>query len=292
MQEVLAISLQAMHQDMQRLDHIGNNLANALTPGYKRQVVSSQPLSMVGSAPGGTVSGTFSTVVNRLSGQTAALAAPAGFAPALTASPLLIQADTHPGTLKATGQSLDVAIAGPGYFEVSTDNGPAYTRQGNFHVDARGRLVTAQGHPVMGKGGDIYLTNPNPVIDAAGNVYASQEGAAPPSALAAGRRAPAEGLGQNQAAAQLKVVQVDDARQLQRLGDGLLTMGDSGSGSSLMKDADIQVRQGFLENSNVSAMQEMVQLLQTMRHFESMQKVALGYDDMTGQAIRKLGDLS
>ncbi len=59
-----------------------------------------------------------------------------------------------------------------------------------------------------------------------------------------------------------------------------------------MKDADIQVRQGYLENSNVNAMQEMVQMIQTMRHFESMQKVAISYDDMTGQAVRKLGDLS
>ncbi|NOJ99668.1 flagellar hook-basal body protein, partial [Corallococcus coralloides] len=54
----------------------------------------------------------------------------------------------------------------------------------------------------------------------------------------------------------------------------------------------VQVRQGYLENSNVSSMQEMVHLVQTMRHFESMQKVALGYDEMTGQAIRKLGELS
>jgi flagellar basal-body rod protein FlgF len=52
----------------------------------------------------------------------------------------------------------------------------------------------------------------------------------------------------------------------------------------------VQVRQGFLENANVNSMQEMVQLIQTMRHFESMQKVALGYDDMVGAAIRRLGD--
>ena len=46
----------------------------------------------------------------------------------------------------------------------------------------------------------------------------------------------------------------------------------------------------FLENSNVNSMQEMVQLIQSMRHFESMQRVALGYDEMIGAAIRKLGD--
>jgi len=50
------------------------------------------------------------------------------------------------------------------------------------------------------------------------------------------------------------------------------------------------VRQGFLENANVNSMQEMVDLMQTMRHFESMQKVALGHDEMMGAAIRRLGE--
>ena len=61
---------------------------------------------------------------------------------------------------------------------------------------------------------------------------------------------------------------------------------------AMLKDGDIQLKQGFLEGSNVEPRQEMVQLIQTMRHFESMQKVSQGYDDLMGQAIRKLGDLS
>jgi flagellar basal-body rod protein FlgF len=66
----------------------------------------------------------------------------------------------------------------------------------------------------------------------------------------------------------------------------------SESPAAMVSDVDVQIRQGFLENSNVSSMQEMVQLMQTMRHFESMQKVATGYDEMMGTAIRKLGDLA
>jgi flagellar basal-body rod protein FlgF len=270
MQEILALTLRSMHQDMQRLDRIGSNLANALTPGYQRDVMSSQAMNLASTSFGARIEG----------------ALPAGAAmntnmePAI-AAPLLVQTDIRPGALKSTGQALDVALTGPGYFEVQTEAGPAYTRQGNFHVDGRGRLVTAQGLAVMGKGGEIYMNGDHPVIDGAGNVYESEARATVPSA---------DGRSTHpQAIAQLKVVQVDDPKTLRRLGEGLMTADGT---FSVMKEADFEVRQGFLEASNVSSMQEMVQMMQTMRHFESMQKLALGYDDMTSQAIRKLGDLS
>lgn len=142
----------------------------------------------------------------------------------------------------------------------------------------------------MGKGGEIYLNGDHPVIDRNGNVYESPVDAASPSNASSLSLASAgRGAADAQPVAQLKVLQADDPTGLRRLGDGLLT---SDGAFSALKDADFEVRQGFLENANVSTMHEMVQLMQTMRHFESMQKVALGYDDMTGQAIRKLGELS
>ncbi|MNW05611.1 flagellar basal body rod protein FlgF [compost metagenome] len=73
------------------------------------------------------------------------------------------------------------------------------------------------------------------------------------------------------------------------MGSGLLV---SDQVPTQLVDADVQVRQGFLENSNVNSMQEMAQLIQSMRHFESMQRVALGYDEMIGGAVRRLGELS
>lgn len=275
MQEVHALGLQAMQQDMQRLDRISTNMANALTPGYKREVMSSQPLRS-NIAP-------FSMLVEQLDA--------AGLGATGTTSsflPLMVQTDVKTGTLKSTGQSLDLALAGSGFFEVSTDTGPAYTRQGSFHVDARGRLVNAQGHAVMGKGGEIYLNGASPVIDSVGNVF--------DSAAVTGMNGAAGKLGSvplpnglsNSPVAQIKVVQFEDAKSLQRLGDGLFAGSEN---NSVLKETDIQIRQGFIENSNVNSLQEMVQLIQTMRHFESMQKVLLGYDDMTGQAVRKLGEL-
>jgi len=259
MTDVLAVSLQGMQQEMARLERISLNLANATTPGYKREVATAQRI-------GG------SSFARAMDG--AASVPPGDSLPASpSAALLLIQTDTRPGTLKSTGQSLDVALGGSGYFEISTPEGPAYTRQGSWRLDARGRLVTAQGHPVMGQGGEISLNDPNPRIDGAGHVFEAKPDGRPDAVPVA----------------QLKVVRFDDAKSLRRIGDGLLATEQA---PSTMADSDVQLRQGFLENSNVNSMQEMVQLIQSMRHFESMQKLASGYDDMIGAAVRRLGELS
>jgi flagellar basal-body rod protein FlgG len=256
MDHILAVSLATMQHDMQRLDRIALNLANVTTPGYKREVIASRPFVEV-------LDQTALSTQDPLAGAISADSA---------ASNVRGLLDVRPGTLRMTGEPLDLALAGDGFFEVATAEGMAYTRQGNFSVDARGRLVTAQGHAVMGKNGEIFLATLRPAIDSTGNITellsASPVGGAP--------------------GAQLKVVRFDNPASMQRLGDGLLA---AGAGMVVAGD-DVQIRQGALENANVSTVQEMVQLMQTMRHFESMQKVATGYDEMLGSAIRKLGELS
>lgn len=262
MTDVLAISLQSMQQDMARLERISMNMANATTPGYKREVATSLPSNATA----------FSNAMLN-AGLSPQSQQPESMGAAGVAGMLLIQTDARPGTLKSTGQSLDVALATPGFFEISTEAGLAYTRQGSWQLDARGRLVTAQGNPVMGVGGEIVLSRPNPVIDAAGQVFESKPG----------------GGAEATPVAQLKVVRFDDDKSLRRMGNGLMSTDQI---PSQLTDSEVQLRQGFLENSNVSSMQEMAQLIQSMRHFESMQRVALGYDEMIGGAIRKLGELS
>lgn len=258
MDEVLAISLASMHQDMGRLDHVALNLANATTPGYKREVVAMKP---------------FADIVQDMSRGLG----PATQSHGMSQASMQVLFDVRPGTLKMTGEPMDVAITGDAFFEVSTDHGLAYTRQGNFHLDAQGRLVTASGYPVMGKNGEIFLTTQSPVIDATGAI-SEPSATAGPSATQPGTPV-----------AQIKLVRFDEAKNLQHLGDGLLA---GESGLSLVGESESQLHQGALENSNVSHLSEMIQLIQVARHFESMQKITQGYDEMIGTAIHKLGDLS
>jgi flagellar basal-body rod protein FlgG len=242
---ILHLTLQGLQADMARLDQIAVNLANAQTPAFKREV-----------------------------------AASAGFAqridPGTSPLPGGVHLDARPATLRFTGRALDVALAGPGWFEVSTDRGPAYTRQGEFRVDALGRLVTAQGHAVMGVGGEIRLTSGNPVIDAQGHVFDATPGS-PTSHRP------------DDAVAQLKVVQVPASAPVERLGQGLIRLLVEPETAGALQ---AEVRQGHLENSNVDPAREMVQLVQAMRHAETLQKVGLGYDEMLGNAIRRLGEMS
>ncbi|HJV47709.1 MAG TPA: flagellar hook-basal body protein [Geothrix sp.] len=263
MDDVFAITLASMHQDMSRLDRVAMNLANASTPGYKREVVASRPFVEV-----------LEDVASQGSSMSSGQSAPAGM-PA--SSQMKVLFDVHPGTVKVTGEAMDVAITGDAFFEISTEQGPAYTRQGDFHLDARGRLVTAQGHPVMGRNGEIFLTTQAPSIDATGAIT-EPNATTGPSAAAPGSPV-----------AQLKLVRFEDAKTLQRLGDGLMA---AGSGMTVLNGTESQVRQGALENSNISTLQEMVQMMQTARHFETIQKITQGYDEMIGTAIHKLGDLS
>ena len=235
MNEIYTLGLASLQHDMARVDAVATNLANVSTPGYKRQVVATRA---------------FADQVE-------------------DAQAAAVLTDTRAGTVKTTGQALDLVLAGDGWFEVLTDRGPAYTRRGNFSVDARGRIVTAQGHPVMGKSGEIQLTGRAPVIDAAGNVT---------EAGAAGEAVPV---------GQLKVLRFDPGQPLQRLGDGLVAPAE---GMTPVEDHEVQLRQGALENANVNTTHEMVDLIQTMRHFESVHRVLQGYDEMVGGAVRKLSE--
>ncbi|WP_433693387.1 flagellar hook-basal body protein [Herbaspirillum seropedicae] len=252
MDDVLGVSLISMHQDMARMQRVAMNMSNALTPAYKREV--SIARTTLG-APGST---TFGSLWD------AGMAASINGSGTVDSHSVVSRSDMRAGTLKSTGQPLDLALSGPGFFEVQTEHGPAYTRQGNFRMDERGRIVTAQGYPLMGKGGEIFVASANPAIDAAGNIVENKRP-----------------LGQ------LKVVQFEQPETLRRLGEGLFA---EGTGMRQLNDAEVQVRQGYLENANVSSVQEMVEMMQTMRHFESMQKITQAYDDMLGNAIRRLTD--
>lgn len=233
-----AISLQA---DLQKINVTANNSANALTPGFKRELVA---------------------VATALDGG-AALTAESAQEP-YNPLQLRVVTDSSAGVPRQTGNALDFAVLGNGYFEVQTPNGVAYTRQGAFRLDAQGRLVTEAGYAVSGIDGEILFKTSTPTVD--------QEGRATEAGKAVG---------------QLKVVVFDPAAApLKSAGGGLLLAGESQRPTI---SEHPRVAQGQLESSNVNSSREMVNLMETYRHFESASRVLQAYDDLSDKTFRALG---
>ncbi|MFZ6756304.1 flagellar hook-basal body protein [Undibacterium sp. Ji50W] len=172
--------------------------------------------------------------------------------------------DLSTGAIKQTGKPWDFAIAGDGYFELMTPEGLAYSRAGDFHVDGSGRLVSSQGYAVQGLGGDIQVRGNDVSVDHSGRVM----------------------QGETQIG-QLKIMKFDDPKNLVKTLSGLIQPANA-ENKAVESKSEIQV--GFLENSNVTPMREMVAMMETTRHFESAQKLFQGYDEMLNTAIQKLGE--
>jgi len=189
---------------------------------------------------------------------------PLAMQPAITA-PVRTMIDPSSGALRHTGDAQDVAIEGDAFFEVSTPTGPAYTKAGSLRTDVQGRLVNLQDLPVMGIGGEIRLNNTPFTIAANGDV--SQDG---------------------HVVGRLKLVQFDHAEGMVPGGNGLYLAGSAQQVPDTK--APSTLRTGFLEGSNVSSPQEMVRLTETVRHFESLQRLVQGYDETLEKTIRKLGE--
>jgi flagellar basal-body rod protein FlgF len=237
MSNALATAIDAMQNDLRRLDTLSQNMVNVSTPGYRRALPDASAFE-----------------------RTLAAAQPGRATSAPRALPTV---DLTHGAIKPTGRAWDLAIDGDGYFELATPAGLAYTRAGDFALDARGRLVSPAGYPVQGLQGDIVLDGPAATIGRDGRI--TQDG---------------------REVGQLRIVRFADARALRPSATGLL---EPVPGAAPEADTRAQLLSGHLESSNVAPMREMVALLQTTRHFESAQKLYQGYDEMLGSAIQKLG---
>jgi flagellar basal-body rod protein FlgG len=148
MERGLYIAASGMLAEQVRQDQIANDLANAATPGYKADRTSQAgfgELLLANSATGATVG-------------------PQGTAVQVSA----VETDFSPKPAKDTGEPLDFAIVGEGFFAVQTARGTRYTRNGQFQADAQGRLVTAQGDPVLGRGGRTLTVGADGRVDPRG----------------------------------------------------------------------------------------------------------------------------
>jgi flagellar basal-body rod protein FlgG len=141
----LYIAASGMLAEQVRQDQIANDLANSATPGYKadRTTQTSFRSLLLANSVTGQVIGAQGTAVEVGA----------------------VQTDFTPQPARDTGEPLDFAIVGEGFFAVQTGQGVRYTRNGQFMPDAQGRLVTAQGDPVLGRGGAPLTVGADGTVD-------------------------------------------------------------------------------------------------------------------------------
>lgn len=239
-------------QDM-RMRVISNNLANVNTTGFKRDRAAFETLTyQVVTAPGAnsTAETKYATGLNLGTGVRVQGTA---------------RIDTQ-GSLNTTGNSLDMALDGNGYFQVQMPGGTlGYTRAGNFSRSAEGLLVTAEGYQVQ-PGITVPANATQITIGTDGTVSATVPGQTEPTQLG-----------------QIQVANFPNGAGLQQSGDNYLLESAASGAANLGiagQDGRGNVRQGMLEGSNVNVVEELVDMIETQRAYEVNSKMISATDDM------------
>jgi len=220
---------------MQALELVANNLANLGTAGYRGQQATFRSL----------VAGRETVAWNAVN------AAVNDFG-VLSGS----RVDLASGSLTATGNPFDLAVAGKGFFVVQAASGELYTRNGGFHRTSEGQLMTAQGEPVLGEQGPISLPEGAVTVSSDGTI--SVDGAV---------------------VAQLRLAEFRPDTSLTAQGNVLYSAPE---GSALPAAAS-SIRQGMLEESNVSPVEGVVELITIQRNAEMMQRALSLFDSQFNQ---------
>ncbi|MDX2494459.1 MAG: flagellar hook basal-body protein [Desulfuromusa sp.] len=220
---------------MQMLENISEHLAAAKTPGYKKGMVTFE--AKLGEATSGLA--TKGTNYSRLTEQ---------------------EIDFTPGHIEFSGDPLDLAINGDGFFQIQRPDGNfGYARKGNFQLNGEGQLVDTNGLPVMGAGGgEIILPHLDVDIGPDGTIWAGQE-----------------------RIGQVGLFQFADTSILRRAGGEMFQPIDD---TQPELHTDPQIVQKNLEASNIDMMKTMVRMTSNLRAFEATQKALKIYSDMGAKA--------
>jgi flagellar basal-body rod protein FlgF len=223
----------AVRQQKRVFDVISNNLTNVQTVGFKRDVPLFHPI--------------LSQARDR-------------------AQPILsegVKTLFHQGSIQKTGNSLDLAIDGEGFFKVMTPEGVRYTRAGNFGLNKEKVLKNADGFPVLGGRGEIRTEGQTIVVEANGSIKV-------------------DGKEQDQ----IIPVTFPNLDLLKKEGHSLFRLEVP---QNEIEARDSQVLQGALESSNVNLVGEMIDLMDSMRSYEACLKVIQSNDELNSKVVNELG---
>ena len=176
------------------------------------------------------------------------------------------QTDFSQGSLQKTGNPLDVALTGEGFFKVQVGDEVLYTRAGNFLVDSAGTMMTQDGSPVFVDGGPVILPpGANVEIDQAGTFSFNGE-----------------------PAGSFDIVTFDNIGLMEKIGSNYYRPKEGENGAE-REATDITVQQGFLEKGNVDVVTEMVGMIETQRAFTMYSKMIQTADQMDKKLITQIG---
>ena len=242
MDTLTALAASGMRSRMESLEMLANNIANASTGGYKsdREFYS-------------------------------LYAAPEADGPPWNTMPVIEQpwTDFSQGTLQPTGNDLDLALSGSGFFAVNGPGVPLYTRNGSFHLAPDGKLTTAEGYPVRGSDG-ADLT-----IGGVGPIQISSDGTITRDGNVAGK---------------LDIADFTNTAELRKRGSQYFRAADNSQRRGVA--AGTTVQQGHLEASNAGSSEAAVRLISIMRQFEMLQRaVSMGaeMDRRATQDVARVG---
>ncbi|MGD9503521.1 MAG: flagellar hook-basal body protein [Syntrophobacteraceae bacterium] len=168
------------------------------------------------------------------------------------------------GRIHDTGDSLNVALMGKGFMRVQSPDGVLYTRAGDLTIDGNNTLVTQEGWPVLGQGGPVQITSSDVRIDGDGQIYVD-----------------------GSVVDRLDLVEFGDDVRLEKTSYQCFKPVDEGQTPTAATDCT--VRQGSIEGSNVAVVEEMTEMIDTMRVFEAYQKTLQAVSEEDSQIITKLG---
>lgn len=231
---------------MESLDMLANNIANASAPGFKadREFYGLYLSAEAAASPDGTSPPVLPVIERQWT-------------------------DFSQGSLVPTGNSLDLALKGSGFFVASSPGGPLYTRAGNFQLSAAGRLETLDGYAVQDQDGKPILLNSSRSVEIASDGTIRQDG---------------------QDVARLGVVDFPDPSALTKHGDSYFQATSSPIPPS--PAAGTEIDQGKVEAANSQPAQSAVRLVSILRQFETLQKALTIGADMNRRAVEEVAKVS
>lgn len=242
----MTTAARSMTVQMAKTDIVANNLANADTTGFKRDVH--------------TVHSFKDVLLDRIEARPNYGRSIGYLGFGASSGPKAV--DFSPGGIVTTGNPLDLAIDGDGFFVVETPSGVCVTRDGSFTLNDMGELVTKSGYRVVGEDGPLQIPPGELLIRSSGDIFVDGEHV--------GR---------------LTVWRVD-ANALRKQGGNLYAVSPD---AEIEEPDDAGIIQGSLERSNVNVVREMLDMIVGMRNFEACQRVLRSYDMTLDKCVNELG---